>query len=541
MKLAVILDGNTLPRFALDALDAIEGCSDITVLHCTNTRRRTSLLKHAFYYGLNLLSIRNPRTRPVNITDGSKRVAQTITFESGYDGAWQTLPQDVLCRIADNRFDLILKFGMGLLRVPPATELGVPILSYHHGDPDHYRGRPAGFWEIWNGEPVLGQMVQIIGNQLDAGAIVAAGETMVYPWSYRRTLIEAYSHSPLLINAAIRNAIAGRTIEKQCAGRNYRLPTNWQVARFVMHMAAAWVRRLSYGAFVEKRWNVSQAEICDGGLSAIVENGSFPKKECWNTLTVPREFAFYADPFFSHNPPGILVEALRRTSGLGEIILVKDGIHRRISDSPGHMSYPGTVEVDGQQLLVPEIAGWSEPKIFRFEGECLKEWITLHVEGAPRLLDPTLWNHEGRTYLFANDRELGPNALFLWSADSIDGSFHLHAENPISVSPIGSRMAGQLTILNGRLIRFGQDARGGYGDGVIAFEVEAMTAEHYRERRIGSFRFDDRHGPHTLNIQGGQILFDWYSNRFAPLAGARRLSALRAEKRRSRRISKRGV
>jgi hypothetical protein len=537
MKLAVILDGNMLPRFALDALDAIEGCDELTILDCTNTRRRKSLLKHAFYYGLNLLSIRNPRTRLVNIIHGSKRVAQTITFESGYDGAWQTLPKDILCRIADNQCDVILKFGMGLLRVPPADELDVPILSYHHGDPDHYRGRPAGFWEIWKGESVLGQMIQIIGNQLDAGAIVAVGETMVYPWSYRRTLIEAYSHSPLLINAAIRNATAGRTIEKQCTGRNYRLPTNRQVARFVAHMAVEWIRRLFYGAFVEKRWNVSHAHIRDGGLSAIVENGSFPKKDCWNTLTVPKEFAFYADPFFSHKPPGILVEALRRKSGLGEIVLVKDGAHRRISDSPGHMSYPATVEINGQQLLVPEIAGWSEPKIFRFEGEQLKEFASLHVEGNPRLLDPTLWEHEGRTYLFANNRALGPNALFLWSADSVEGPFHQHAGNPIRISPVGSRMAGQLTKLNGKLIRFGQDARRGYGDGIIAFEVEAMTPELYREHQVGSFRFDDRHGPHTLNIQGTEILFDWYSNRFAPLAGARRLVALRAETRRSMRIA----
>ena len=28
--------------------------------------------------------------------------------------------------------------------------INLPILSFHHGDPSKYRGRPAGFYEILN-------------------------------------------------------------------------------------------------------------------------------------------------------------------------------------------------------------------------------------------------------------------------------------------------------------------------------------------------------------------------------------------------------
>ena len=34
------------------------------------------------------------------------------------------------------------------------------ILSFHHGDPEKYRGRPAGFYEVLNKEERLGFIVQ---------------------------------------------------------------------------------------------------------------------------------------------------------------------------------------------------------------------------------------------------------------------------------------------------------------------------------------------------------------------------------------------
>jgi len=92
---------------------------------------------------------------------------------------------------------------MGLLRVPPAERIGCQILSYHHGDPRRFRGRPAGFYELLSGESQIGQVVQILSNALDAGKVVAYAETKAYPHSYRNTLIEAFRRSPLLLRTAV--------------------------------------------------------------------------------------------------------------------------------------------------------------------------------------------------------------------------------------------------------------------------------------------------------------------------------------------------
>lgn len=524
MKVAVIADNLAVQRFALDALDRLEGADAIHVVSCTNSRRRKQLVKHGAYYALNLLSVRNPLTRNVPLANGTKAIADCVEFESLYEGAWQVLPPAIIDRLRDGGFDVILKFGMGLLRVPPPEQLATPILSYHHGDPDHYRGRPAGFWEMADGAPVMGQIVQIIGNRLDAGRVVAFAETKVMPWSYRATLVEAFRHSPLIINAAVRNAIAGVSLPKASTGRNCRLPSNLTVTRAAARMGWKFLRRLAYGAAVEKAWRVSTAAADQHGMTKVLE-GSFPPAEQWKSPAVAPGYSFYADPFFSHEPPGILVEALSARTGLGEIVLVTESGSACIAKGSGHMSYPATVDFDGRQYVIAETAGWSPPVASVIEQGRLEPRFELRIEGNPRLLDPTVTVRDGRFYLFGNIRPLGSSALWLWSADRLDGEFRLHPASPVRVSPRGGRMGGRLVQAGERLIRLGQDFSGGYGDGLIAFEVTRLDAESFVEHEVGAIRLGDRKGPHTLDFQDGEMVFDWYVERAAPLAGVRRLAA----------------
>ena len=527
IKVAVIVDGDMVQRFALDCLDAISGAEEITIFSCTNSRWRRSWFRHAAYYLLNLAAIRNRLTRPVPISQGRKRIAQRIEFASDYDGAWQKLPAEVVHALANGGFDVILKFGMGLLRVPDARELPVPILSYHHGDPDHYRGRPAGFWEISDRAPVLGQIVQVIGNRLDAGRVVAFAETRVIPWSYRATLMEAFRHSPLIINAAIRNALDGATIDKKSEGRNCRLPSNGQTVLFTLRMASRLLHRLFYGAFIEKGWRVSTAPGGEKQVAALLAGEPWPTSATWTDVPIARGYSIYADPFFTTQPRGILLEALDARSGVGRILFVGHGDERNVIDAKGHMSYPSVASVAGREVVLPEMASWSDPRLYGFVDGRLEPTEALKVEGAPRLTDGTLVEHRGRVFLFANRKDIGSNALYLWSAETLEDELALHPASPICITPKGARMGGAILDLDGRLIRFGQDLTRGYGDGLFAFEIETLTADCYRERPLGRIGFSDRKGPHTLNTNGDDIVFDWYRDRLSLLAGFRRVAGRR--------------
>lgn len=528
MRIAVIVDKGALQRFARDTLDAVEGIGEVAVFSCSNTRLPKRWLLHGAYYALNLLSIRNPFSAYVPVGSGKKQISKTIEFASDYDGAWQRLPPNIIAALNSGRFDLILKFGMGLLRVPPEDQLNVPILSYHHGDPDKYRGRPAGFWEIADGAPVMGQMVQAIGNRLDAGRVLAYAETKVMPWSYRATLMASYRHSPLIINEAIRNLRSDKALDKPCEGRNCRLPSNSQVIAFSIRMAARFLGRLAYGAFVEKAWKVSTAPLSADALPGLLRSEHFPRPEEWTNVPIARRYLFYADPFFTSDPPGILVEALRRSSGIGEIVFIDSESHRRVSSGMGHMSYPSVARIAGREVVVPETGRWSSPLHCVLESDRLKPLNTLRIQDQPKVIDPTLVEHERRVYLFGNIAHLGTNALYLWWSETLDGTFIPHPLSPIRVSPLGSRMGGALVEPDGMLIRLGQDYSAGYGDGLIAFAVETLTPNAYLEREIGRIALADRKGPHTLNVREGELVFDWYVDRISPLAAVRRLRSRRS-------------
>ena len=83
-------------------------------------------------------------------------------------------------------------------------------------------------------------------------------------------------------------------------------------------------------------------------------------------------------------------------------------------------------------------------------------------------------------------------------------------------------MAGGIGRFGETLVRFGQDGSGAYGNGVYAFKIAQLSSESYLEEELGSFRFRQRKGPHTVNFSPDKAVVDWYRERFSLLAGIRR-------------------
>lgn len=520
-RLALIVDELSIARFQLEGLKLLK-LAPLDVFSCTNTNVRRDLVKHFLYYLLKLLVWRTPEERRIALPATGLPLGRSWSFQSLQDGSWQSLPPHVVRQLCSGRYDAILKFGMNLMRVP--AELSDRILSYHHGDPDTYRGRPAGLYELLNGEPAMGQVIQILSNKLDAGRVVAFAETKVHNHSYRTTLRESLRHSPLLLPIALRNLATGRVIPRRSTGKNFRLPSNWLVLNVITRTAAAKLRRLAYGAFIEKGWNVSLVELKEGERESILAGGDFPAAGRWRTIEKLREFNFYADPFFlQEDQERILVEAMDRSTGKGKILFIEHGSQMLVSRGRGHFSYPATIREGDRTFVVPEIAGWAAPSLFELREKELHEAWPLQIEGSPRIIDPTIVSHGGRFYLFGNRRDLGDGVLWLWWAESLARPFAVHTASPVRISPYGSRMGGAFVQVAGQLVRFGQDSSGAYGDGILAFAVRQLSPDRYEEEPMARLSLGDVHGPHTINFAGNFLLFDWYRNRFSPAAGMRRL------------------
>jgi hypothetical protein len=512
-RVALICDNGRIAQWQRRALEEAGVTRIALLLDCRNTCSQRRLIAHGGYYLLNMLAIRSRATRMVDVASCGIAVDEHVAFDAETAGAWQSLPATVLARVRAVAPAVIVKFGMGLLRVPPFETLPAPILSYHHGDPAAFRGRPAGFWETARGTPLLGQVVQVLANRLDAGAVVAQAETKVYAHSYRATMIEAYRHSPLLLAPAIARAVAGEHLPAG-HGPNHRLPSNAAVAGMAARMARKWLGRLAYGALFEKEWRVSIAPRPADPLAATPATA--------RELPVPRGYTILADPFLCANGD-VLAEGVHARSGLGHILrIAHDGAVETVMAGQGHASYPAVVATAAGEAMLPETARWATPALYPLDGSAR---VPLAIEGDPRLLDPTLFAHGGQFYLFANDHGVGPHAQMLWVADAQTGPYRRHPASPIRISPRGGRMGGAILGLNGRLYRLGQDGARGYGERLVAFEVTTLTLDAYAEREAGEIAFAGVRGPHTLNVNADRMVFDHYHERFAPLAGVRRLMA----------------
>jgi hypothetical protein len=471
------------------------------------------------YYGLNLLSIRKAQALEPYVHRCSAD-GLCFHFSPTYEGAWARLTPAALEWLASRKIDALVKFGLDLLEVEPSAP---PILSWHHGDPEFFRGRPAGFYELLQGRPFVGQMVQRLTNELDAGEVLCSTETRVHPHSYRKTLSEAYALSPYLLAPAIDALMAARRTAKPVSGQNYRLPDNRTVLRFIGQRVSALAHRLAYGAFREKHWRSSTAPAVGNtsDVRALVERLEAERAR-WTNLAAPRGFRFLADPFFGNAGDELFVEGYRASNGKGVILCFSGGTGKVLEAGSGfHLSYPGSFTEGGVSYVIPEMSQGGKQAVYRVESDRLIRVRELDIDAGP-LLDPTLLLRDGRVYLFANLASEGASILRLWTSSGLFEHFEEHDASPIRASARGSRMAGAIREIEGELVRYGQDCRRSYGDGVLAFAIEELTERTYRETGIAVGAFTTANGPHTLNFCGDVAAFDWYCDRFSPLAGVRR-------------------
>jgi len=142
------------------------------------------------------------------------------------------------------------------------------------------------------------------------------------------------------------------------------------------------------------------------------------------------------------------------------------------------------------------------------------------------LVDPSVFVHRGSYYLLGNLRS-EQNVLRLWCASNAEFSdYKEHKDSPVALGIHGGRNGGRIFRKDNKLYRLGQDMSKGYGDGVYLFEITQIDEHVYEERELDALRFKgDIHGPHTVDYDGVDICWDYYTNEFSMLAGYRRMAS----------------
>ncbi len=206
--------------------------------------------------------------------------------------------------------------------------------------------------------------------------------------------------------------------------------------------------------------------------------------------------AFVADPFMVHRTGHwyLFFEVLNKATKIGQIGIArsKDGRAWRYSGSvlvePFHVAYPYVFEHNACFYMIPDTPDMGvliyKAVDFPFR------WERLHtlLEGG-RFSDSSIFEYDG-TWWMLTAWSLGRSSLKslrLYRADAPTGPWHEHPQSPI-VAPneLGSRPAGRVLIVNGRPVRFAQDAFPEYGSQVRAFEILDLTDTTYQEREAGA-------------------------------------------------------
>ena len=524
LKIGLIVDSEYVSKWEHDAIIYATSRSNITidsVLFCTNSTSHRRYFKHFLYFVLNLFAMRNKWTKRTQWSGLISDKTRVKRFNAETSGSWQSIPTEILQWLDTSQPDVIVKFGMNLLRDPQNLPSKFGVLSYHHGDPKKYRGRPAGFYELLFKENEVGVIVQRLSNSLDGGEIISSGAFKIYRHSYKRSLENAYGSGRYLLHKALINLDCPQSPEK--LGQIFTLPTNFQVAVFSLHILARkfmWVLEV---LFFRKKWSISTT---NQSISDVMTDSDLLRNS--TPLGTPRAFAFAADPFFLEDG-SIICEVVEKGSNIGKLAIATNG-NFEIIDSPllektKHNSFPFVSNIEGLNFLLPEMASRGRQCLYEIDpnNQITRSFPLMGLEHE-NLIDPIITLQDGTIWLFAGKRGSDLDCLFLWSTKSLFEPFVEHRLNPIVCSPKFARNAGATFKYEGHLYRPAQDCTENYGDGISIMKIQSISQSTYVESLAYSVKFLDSFGPHTINFAANIAVFDHYKKVFDPFAWKTKVS-----------------
>src|SRR6185437_11732238 len=81
-------------------------------------------------------------------------------------------PDDAVEKIRSYDLDVAISHGFRILRGEALRIAKHGVWSYHHGDNLVNRGGPPGFWEVMEGSPISGAVLQVLSEDLDNGEVI---------------------------------------------------------------------------------------------------------------------------------------------------------------------------------------------------------------------------------------------------------------------------------------------------------------------------------------------------------------------------------
>jgi hypothetical protein len=190
-----------------------------------------------------------------------------------------------------------------------------------------------------------------------------------------------------------------------------------------------------------------------------------------------RRWLFYEDYLYSTSRAALACRELLPAGALGEPATVLE--------RPFHLSYPLVFRHEGRFYMIPESRRGGLVELLRAE-EFPWHWIPVKTLYRGDAADTTLVVEQGTFFFFTTlAAPFGEGrCLCLFWADRLDGDWHPHPLNPISMDVRHARSGGRVIRDGGRLIRVSQSGAGGYGSALGFHEITELSRTEYAERPL---------------------------------------------------------
>jgi hypothetical protein len=433
-------------------------------------------------------------------------------------------PEPELARIRQYRLDVALRFGFRILRGDVLKVAKHGVWSYHHGDNLTVRGGPPGFWEVMEGRPVTGSILQVLTEELDGGKVIYRSFARTNQRSVRRNKNNYYWKSSSFVLRKLKelreegrvclNGPGREPDYSPYSARLYRKPRNLDLLPSLSRFCVRTLYQKLVEVIPKKSWFIAF---------------KFDRKYCPATTfydfqkIIPPGDRYWADPFpIKHRDKHfIFIEEYifrKQKAHIALIELDADNGYRGpfpVLEKKYHLSYPFVFQWDDTYYMIPETAKNRTVELYRcrsFPDEWELEAVLLEKVKA---VDATLTQIDDLWWMFVNIDAEGTSHAFdelhLYWANSPLGPWKPHKRNPVKSDCRSARPAGNLFWQRGRLYRPAQDCSRRYGYAISVNKIDEIDLTTFRETEQAKILPEwskDLIGMHTINSAGELTVVD---------------------------------
>ena len=325
--------------------------------------------------------------------------------------------------ILKNDLDVIVRLGFRILKGDILKAAKCGVWSFHHGDNDVNRGGPAGFWEVFQNNPVTGSVLQIINDELDDGKILAKSYSTTDPILVKRNCNNYYNKTLSFLPRKLKELHElGKDqflekVEEQnknikfYSNRLYTKPTNTEFLKMSCYNFGKFLKRNLKNSYSFEQW----------GLLFDIKNEI--SKSMWRYKKIlPPKDRFWADPHIISMDKNyfIFIEEYVYSKSKGHIALIKmdkEGNYDylgKILEKDYHLSYPFVFQLENNFYMIPETESNNNIELYKCT-DFPKKW-EYHGEimNNVNAVDTTIFNYNDKWWMFTGMKEnLGKNTINL--------------------------------------------------------------------------------------------------------------------------------